>query len=178
MSLCREPKDCALLREDYLECLHHSKEELLTRHKSTVAKFLSKKYDWFFAEYNSKLLESSNYITRRLAIKLLGDMLLDRSNAIVMTRYVSSCDNLRILMNLLWEFYIRHADGFPISSEAERDRVIQCLEAAIARRASEGLELVVRTDDRVGLLSDITRVFREYGLTIRRAEVSTKSGKA
>ncbi|GMH08022.1 hypothetical protein Nepgr_009862 [Nepenthes gracilis] len=26
MSGCREPKDCALLREDYLECLHHSKE--------------------------------------------------------------------------------------------------------------------------------------------------------
>lgn len=26
MSQCREPKDCALLREDYLECLHHSKE--------------------------------------------------------------------------------------------------------------------------------------------------------
>ncbi|KAF2315015.1 hypothetical protein GH714_037563 [Hevea brasiliensis] len=27
MSRCREPKDCALLREDYLECLHHSKEK-------------------------------------------------------------------------------------------------------------------------------------------------------
>ncbi|XP_027353253.1 serine/arginine-rich-splicing factor SR34-like isoform X1 [Abrus precatorius] len=26
MSRCREPKDCALLREDYLECLHHPKE--------------------------------------------------------------------------------------------------------------------------------------------------------
>ncbi|KAI5565191.1 hypothetical protein POPTR_014G129600v4 [Populus trichocarpa] len=26
MSQCREPKDCAFLREDYLECLHHSKE--------------------------------------------------------------------------------------------------------------------------------------------------------
>ncbi|KAK8982200.1 hypothetical protein V6N11_037375 [Hibiscus sabdariffa] len=26
MSRCREPKDCGLLREDYLECLHHSKE--------------------------------------------------------------------------------------------------------------------------------------------------------
>ncbi|GAB2284169.1 ACT domain-containing protein acr6 [Dionaea muscipula] len=76
------------------------------------------------------------------------------------------------------EFYIRHVDGFPISSEAERDRVVQCLEAAIARRASEGLELVVCTEDRVGLLSDITRTFRENGLTIRRAEISTKSGKA
>ncbi|KAA0044376.1 NADH dehydrogenase (ubiquinone) iron-sulfur protein 5-B [Cucumis melo var. makuwa] len=26
MSRCREPKDCSLLREDYLECLHHTKE--------------------------------------------------------------------------------------------------------------------------------------------------------
>lgn len=78
-------------------------KELLTRHKSTVAEFLSKNYDWFFAEYNSKLLESTNYITRRQAIKLLGDMLLDRSNSVVMTRYVSSRDNLRILMNLLRE---------------------------------------------------------------------------
>ncbi|CAN4095966.1 unnamed protein product [Withania somnifera] len=76
-------------------------KELLTRHKSTVAEFLSKNYDWFFAEYNSKLLESSNYITRRQAIKPLGDILLDRSNSAVMTRYVSSRENLRILMNLL-----------------------------------------------------------------------------
>ncbi|KAK4491897.1 hypothetical protein RD792_002678, partial [Penstemon davidsonii] len=79
------------------------KQELMTRHKSTVAAFLLKNYDWFFAEYNSKLLESTNYITRRQAIKLLGDILLDRSNSAVMTRYVSSRDNLRILMNLLRE---------------------------------------------------------------------------
>ncbi|KAF4368759.1 hypothetical protein F8388_021371 [Cannabis sativa] len=78
-------------------------KELMTRHKSTVAEFLTKNYDWFFADYNSKLLESSNYITRRQAVKLLGDILLDRSNSAVMTRYVSSRDNLRILMNLLRE---------------------------------------------------------------------------
>ncbi|RWR96013.1 putative MO25-like protein isoform X1 [Cinnamomum micranthum f. kanehirae] len=78
-------------------------KELLTRHKSTVAEFLTKNYDWFFAEFNSKLLESANYITRRQAIKLLGDMLLDRSNSSVMMRYVSSKDNLRIMMNLLRE---------------------------------------------------------------------------
>ncbi|KAJ8426520.1 hypothetical protein Cgig2_007988 [Carnegiea gigantea] len=55
-------------------------KELLTRHKSTVAEFLSKNYDW-----------------------LLGDMLLDRSNSVTMTKYVSSRDHLRILMNLLRE---------------------------------------------------------------------------
>ncbi|XP_074307427.1 putative MO25-like protein At5g47540 [Silene latifolia] len=78
-------------------------KELLTRHKSTVAEFLTNNYDWFFADYNSKLLESSNYITRRQAVKLLGDMLLDRSNSATMTKYVSSRENLRILMNLLRE---------------------------------------------------------------------------
>ncbi|CAL8139087.1 unnamed protein product [Prunus armeniaca] len=76
-------------------------KELMTRHKSTVAQFLSKNYEWFFQEYNSQLLESSNYITKRQAIKLLGDVLLDRSNSAVMVRYVCSLDNMRILMNLL-----------------------------------------------------------------------------
>lgn len=78
-------------------------KELLTRHKSTVADFLNRNYDWFFAEYNKNLLESANYITRRQAVKLLGDILLDRSNVAVMMRYVSSKENLRILMNLLRE---------------------------------------------------------------------------
>lgn len=32
--------------------------------------------------------------------------------------------------------------------------------------------------DRVGLLSDVTRIFRENGLTVIRAEVSTRGGKA
>ncbi|XP_019183182.1 PREDICTED: putative MO25-like protein At5g47540 [Ipomoea nil] len=78
-------------------------EELLTRHKSTVAEFLSENYDWFFTEFNSQLLESQNYITRRQAVKLLGEILLDRSNCSVMVRYVSSLDNMVILMNLLRE---------------------------------------------------------------------------
>lgn len=76
------------------------------------------------------------------------------------------------------EFYIRHVDGLPINSEAEQERVIQCLEAAIERRTSEGLELELSAEDRVGLLSDITRTFRENSLTIVRAEISTREGKA
>ncbi|KAE8660763.1 MO25-like protein [Hibiscus syriacus] len=76
-------------------------KELLTRHKSTVAEFLSANYDWFFHEYNTKLLQSESYITRRHAVKLLGDMLLDRSNSAVMVRYVTSLEHMRIMMNLL-----------------------------------------------------------------------------
>jgi len=44
---------------------------------------------------------------------------------------------------LLQEYYIRHVDGCPISSEAERQRVIHCLEAAIRRRTSEVLQQVI-----------------------------------
>ncbi|XP_034675829.1 ACT domain-containing protein ACR8-like [Vitis riparia] len=73
------------------------------------------------------------------------------------------------------EFYIRHTDGSPISSEAERQRVIQCLQAAIERRASEGVRLELCTEDRRGLLADVTRTFRENGLNVTRAEISTTS---
>lgn len=78
-------------------------KELMTRHKSTVADFLTENYCWFFSEFNSKMLESQNYMTRRYAVKLLGDILLDRANAPVMIRYVSSKGNMIVLMNLLRE---------------------------------------------------------------------------
>lgn len=42
----------------------------------------------------------------------------------------------------------------------------------------QGLELELCTNDRHGLLSDVTRLFRENSLYIRRAEISTKGGKA
>ncbi|KAI3467210.1 hypothetical protein Pfo_023873 [Paulownia fortunei] len=76
------------------------------------------------------------------------------------------------------EYCIRHIDGSPVKSDAERQRVIQCLEAAIRRRVSEGLKLELCTTDRVGLLSDVTRIFRENSLTVTRAEVATRAGKA
>ncbi|XP_078430085.1 ACT domain repeat 4 isoform X2 [Wolffia australiana] len=76
------------------------------------------------------------------------------------------------------EFYIRHVDGSPVNSEAERERVVQCLEAAIQRRVSEDLKLELCTGDRAGLLSDVTRIFRENSLTVTRAEVTTRGGKA
>ncbi|KAK8710605.1 hypothetical protein V6N13_145919 [Hibiscus sabdariffa] len=76
------------------------------------------------------------------------------------------------------EFYIRHTDGTPISSELERHRVIQCIQAAIERRASEGIRLELCTSDRQGLLTDVTRTFRENSLNVTRAEISTAMGVA
>ncbi|CAG7899878.1 ACT domain-containing protein ACR8 [Brassica rapa] len=76
------------------------------------------------------------------------------------------------------EFYIRHKDGSPISSEAERQRVIQCLEAAVERRASEGVRLELRHPDKQGLLAEVTRTFRENGLNVTRTEISTSCDMA
>ncbi|KMZ57522.1 ACT domain-containing protein [Zostera marina] len=76
------------------------------------------------------------------------------------------------------EFYIRHADNTPISSEAERQRVIQCLQASIERRSSEGIRLELCMPDGHGLLSNVTRTFRENSLYISRADISTEGNIA
>ena len=48
-----------------------------------------------------ELLHSENYVTKRQSLKLLGEILLDRTNFNVMTRYISSEENLKDMMNLL-----------------------------------------------------------------------------
>lgn len=80
--------------------------------------------------------------------------------------------------NAIQEYYIRHMDGCTLDTEGEKQRVIKCLEAAIERRVSQGIRLELCTRDRVGLLSDITRLFRENGLSVTRADVSTQGDKA
>lgn len=40
------------------------------------------------------------------------------------------------------------------------------------------MKLELCTTDRIGLLSDVTRIFRENSLTVMRAEVTTRAGKA
>jgi hypothetical protein len=46
---------------------------------------------------------SENYVVRRQSLKLLGELLLDRHNFNVMTRYISNPDNLKLMMNMLKE---------------------------------------------------------------------------
>ncbi|EJW74852.1 calcium-binding protein 39, partial [Wuchereria bancrofti] len=77
-------------------------KELVTRHKTICAEFLDSKYDEFFQAYQN-LLNSENYVTRRQSLKLLGELLLDRHNFNVMTRYINNADNLKLMMNMLKE---------------------------------------------------------------------------
>ncbi|CAN1234679.1 ACT domain-containing protein ACR3 [Linum perenne] len=71
------------------------------------------------------------------------------------------------------EYFIRHMDGCTLDTEGEKERVVKCLEAAIRRRVCEGVSLELSAKDRVGLLSEVTRVLRENGLSVSRAGVST-----
>jgi len=75
-------------------------KDLLTRHKGTVSAYLTENYNSFLEQYRS-LLESSNYVTRRQSVKLLGELLLDRANVKAMMLYVADVDNLKLMMNLL-----------------------------------------------------------------------------
>lgn len=77
-------------------------KELITKHKALCAEFLETNYDKFFESYQN-LLNSDNYVTRRQSLKLLGELLLDRHNFAVMTRYISNPDNLKLMMNMLRE---------------------------------------------------------------------------
>jgi len=54
----------------------------------------------FFTMYTTLIL-SSNYVTKRQSLKLLGEILLDRANYSIMTRYIASEDNLKMMMNFL-----------------------------------------------------------------------------
>merc|ERR1711991_341390 len=75
-------------------------KELLTRHKQMVAAFLEANYEEFFEHYD-RLLHSDNYVTKRQSLKLLRELLLDRANFNIMTRYISDKENLKLMMNLL-----------------------------------------------------------------------------
>ncbi|GKU87809.1 hypothetical protein SLEP1_g2149 [Rubroshorea leprosula] len=65
------------------------------------------------------------------------------------------------------EYYIRHMDGKKGSSNVWKLQFIV-----------EGLSLELCAKDRVGLLSEVTRILRENGLSVTRADVTTTGEKA
>ncbi|KAJ3683859.1 hypothetical protein LUZ60_014086 [Juncus effusus] len=75
-------------------------KDLLTRHETTVAQFLSSNYEQFFELY-ARLLVSSNYLTRRQSVKFLSEFLLEPPNSQIMKRYILEVRYLRIMMSLL-----------------------------------------------------------------------------
>ena len=77
-------------------------KSLLTTHKAMAAQFLEANYDDFFESYKT-LLNSGDYVTRRQSLRLLSGLLMEAQNYIWMKRFISSSDNLKLIMILLNE---------------------------------------------------------------------------
>ncbi|XP_050092462.1 protein Mo25-like [Anopheles aquasalis] len=77
-------------------------KKLLTQHSTLTAEYLSQHYDRFFTHYD-QLLRSENYVIRLQSLKLLGNLLFDRHHFAVMMKYISSPNNLKLIMNMLKE---------------------------------------------------------------------------
>lgn len=75
-------------------------KDLITKHRVSCANFMESNYDKFFKEFNS-LIASSNYVVRRESLKLLSELLLDRTNFNIMTKYISDPEHLKLIMNAL-----------------------------------------------------------------------------
>jgi len=79
-----------------------SLRELLLTHKAVSAEYLERRFSDFFEKFNV-LLQGDDYVTKRQALRLLGEILLDRSFMKVMLAYVGNEQYLPFHMNLLRE---------------------------------------------------------------------------
>jgi calcium binding protein 39 len=75
-------------------------KDLLTKHEDAVSEFLSSHYEQFFGLY-TRLLSSTNYVTRRQSVKFLSEFLLEAPNAQIMKRYSLEVHYLNIMIGLL-----------------------------------------------------------------------------
>ncbi|KAM3372252.1 hypothetical protein ACQJBY_019242 [Aegilops geniculata] len=75
------------------------------------------------------------------------------------------------------EYYIRHRDGHMLDTLDERCLVMKGVKAAVERRTCEGVKLELCTENTAGLLSYITRVLRENGLTVTQADIAMDGDK-
>ncbi|CAM0873572.1 unnamed protein product [Alopecurus aequalis] len=75
-------------------------KDLLTKHETVVSEFLGSHYQKFFELY-TRILKSTNYVTRRQSVKFLSEFLLEASNSKIMKRYIQEVRFLNIMIGLL-----------------------------------------------------------------------------
>jgi len=68
--------------------------------KAQSLNFMDSHFQDFFSEYHT-LLHADDYVTQRQALKLLGEVLLDKAFMRVMLRYICNAHYMQIYMNLL-----------------------------------------------------------------------------
>ncbi|CAI0560003.1 unnamed protein product [Linum tenue] len=75
-------------------------KDLLSKHDTIVAEYLTAHYSEFFDLYD-KLLTSPNYVTRRQSVKLLSEFLFEPPNSSIMKRFILEVHYLKVMMTLL-----------------------------------------------------------------------------
>lgn len=74
--------------------------DLLTSHKKLVSLFLQNNYEPITKEIN-KLIQLKNYVTKRQSVRLLNEIVLNKSNQYFLTTYFNDTTNLKLIMILL-----------------------------------------------------------------------------
>jgi calcium binding protein 39 len=147
-------------------------KDLLTKHRVTCAQFVEHNYDKFFKEYNH-LIASQNYVTKRESLKLLGELLLDRTNFNIMTRYIAEPENLKLIMLALKDsskhiqfeafhvfkvFVANPNKPEPIRQilHMNRDKLVKFLQEFLVEREQEGDEQFV--EEKKIVISEVANV--------------------
>ena len=73
---------------------------ILTTHRKPASQFIDANMEQFINEMN-QLIVYPNYVTKRESIKLLSQLILTKTNYNLMTAYVNSPHNLKLVMILL-----------------------------------------------------------------------------
>lgn len=74
--------------------------DALTLHPQIGAEFLTQNQAKFVDKMNM-LMKSENYVTKRQSLKLMAQLIRQRSNYTFMTAYVNDVNNLRLVMTLM-----------------------------------------------------------------------------
>ncbi|GEQ70791.1 hypothetical protein JCM33374_g4470 [Metschnikowia sp. JCM 33374] len=74
--------------------------QFLTLHKKLVSEFLAKNCDQFTQVVNG-LIKSTNYVTKRQSIRLLTELVMQKSNQQFLMHYFDDTTSLKIIMMLL-----------------------------------------------------------------------------
>ncbi|KAF1743858.1 hypothetical protein MXB_228 [Myxobolus squamalis] len=85
---------------DAISTLKHKKKEFILRHKDLGVTFFLKNHDKFFDKMKI-LVVSDNYVMTRQSLKLICEVIHEKSYETIMFTYISSSDNLKDIMNLL-----------------------------------------------------------------------------
>jgi len=71
---------------------------MLTKHPKTAGKFLQENSTRFLSKYNV-LIEKGNYVTKRQALKVLGELLTSRTNFHFMMGFINDPVELEVIIN-------------------------------------------------------------------------------